>query len=236
MTTVFTKKQIVGACAFAAGAASLSFANAQIASKDSAHPADSGQIETARAFGLCSHTGPRPISPFTPECDLKYVSVLTTMFAGPFWRAQEALPLGRKLVITMLAPPPRSGEKITIGTDTLFDFDKALLRPEGRLALDSFISKMKGINAESILAVGHADRLGPGPYNQRLSEQRVEAVKAYLVDKGIEPGRVNTEGRGETQPVTKAGTCEGPLSARVIACLQPDRRVDLEVVSVVIAE
>jgi len=81
-----------------------------------------------------------------------------------------------------------------------------------------------------ITAVGHTDRFGTEAYNQRLSERRVDAVKTYLVSKGIEPTRIHTEGKGETQPVTKASECAGRKSAKTIACLQPDRRVDIEVV------
>jgi OOP family OmpA-OmpF porin len=80
------------------------------------------------------------------------------------------------------------------------------------------------------MTIGHADRFGSDKYNQRLSEQRVATVKAYMVSKGVESGRIYTEGKGETQPVTKAGDCTGPKSAKVIACLQPDRRVDIEVI------
>jgi OOP family OmpA-OmpF porin len=79
-----------------------------------------------------------------------------------------------------------------------------------------------------IRAVGHADRLGSEAYNQILSEDRAEAVKAYLVGKGIEPDRVRTEGRGATQPATKPGECAGGRSEKLIACLQPDRRVGIE--------
>ena len=81
-----------------------------------------------------------------------------------------------------------------------------------------------------ILVVGHADRFGSNAYNQRLSERRAAAVKSYLLSKGIDANRIKTEGRGETQPVTKAGECLGAKSAKVIACLQPDRRVVVEVV------
>jgi OOP family OmpA-OmpF porin len=88
---------------------------------------------------------------------------------------------------------------------------------------------VKTINSASISAEGHTDRFGTNKYNQDLSERRVAAVKAYLVSKGIDSGTVRTTAKGETQPVTKAGDCKGAKSAKVIACLQPDRRVEIEV-------
>ena len=80
------------------------------------------------------------------------------------------------------------------------------------------------------MTIGHADRIGSERYNQRLSEQRVASVNDYMVSKGVEPNRIYTEGKGETQPVTKAEDCAGPKSTKLIACLQPDRRVDIEVI------
>lgn len=123
-----------------------------------------------------------------------------------------------------------SAEKLTLAADALFDFDKAVLRPEGKAKLDELVAKVKSIKLEVIIAVGHADRLGSAAYNQKLSEKRAAAVKAYLVSKGLEPNRVYTEGKGKTQPKTKADECKGPKSAKVIACLQPDRRVEIEVI------
>jgi OmpA-OmpF porin, OOP family len=122
------------------------------------------------------------------------------------------------------------GQKLTLDADTLFDFDKATLRPAGRDTLDTFMGQLKDITPETIMAIGHADRIGTDRYNQHLSEQRVATVKAYMVSKGVDANRIYTEGKGETQPVTKAGDCAGPKSAKVIACLQPDRRVDIEVI------
>jgi OOP family OmpA-OmpF porin len=81
-----------------------------------------------------------------------------------------------------------------------------------------------------IIAVGHADRFGTDAYNQKLSEKRAEAVKAYLVSKGVEPNRVYTEGKGKKQPITKADQCKGPKSKKTVDCLQPDRRVEIEVI------
>lgn len=120
-------------------------------------------------------------------------------------------------------------EKVVLDAGALFDFDTFGLRPEGRAALDDFVGRLKGASLGMIRAVGHADRLGSEAYNQILSEDRAEAVKAYLVGKGIEPRRVHAEGRGATQPVTKLGECAGGKSAKVIACLQRDRRVGIEV-------
>lgn len=120
--------------------------------------------------------------------------------------------------------------KVTLNADTLFDFDKSSLRPEGRTALDNFATQLKDVNPEIITAVGHADRFGTPKYNQRLSEQRVATVKDYLMGKGVAANRIHTEGKGESQPVTKAADCAGPKNSKVIACLQPDRRVELEVI------
>src|SRR5881396_836683 len=120
-------------------------------------------------------------------------------------------------------------EKVVFDAGALFDFDAYQLRPEGRAALDDFLGRLKGTSLGMIRAVGHADRLGSEGYNQILSEDRAEAVKAYLVSKGIEPDRVRAEGRGTGQPVTKPGECGDGKKAKVIACLQSDRRVGIEV-------
>ena len=122
------------------------------------------------------------------------------------------------------------GEKVTIAADALFDFNKATLRPEGKAKLDDVVGKAKQLNLEVIIAVGHADRIGSAAYNQKLSEKRAASVKDYLVSKGIPANRIYTEGKGSKQPVTKPGECKGPKSPKVIACLQPDRRVDIEII------
>ncbi|MDR1994858.1 OmpA family protein [Azonexus sp.] len=128
------------------------------------------------------------------------------------------------------AAPKPTGEKITVAADALFDFDKAVLRPEGKATLDELASKAGAINLEVILAVGHADRIGGDAYNQKLSERRAAAVKEYLVSKGIEANRVYTEGKGRTQPVT-GDKCKGNARTKaLIECLQPDRRVDIEII------
>ena len=120
---------------------------------------------------------------------------------------------------------------MTVAADALFDFNKAVLRPEGKAKLDDLIAKSKALKLEVILAVGHTDRIGSDAYNQKLSEKRAAAVKEYLVSKGLEANRVYTEGKGEKQPVTggKCGKSEKKTKA-LIDCLQPDRRVDIEVI------
>ena len=119
------------------------------------------------------------------------------------------------------APQPPAATKVTYAADAFFDFDKAVLKPEGRAKLDDLVSKIQGINLEVIIAVGHTDSVGTDAYNQRLSVRRAEAVKAYLVSKGIERNRVYTEGKGEKQPVADNKTAEGRAK---------NRRVEIEVV------
>jgi len=118
-------------------------------------------------------------------------------------------------------PPPPAATKVTYAADAFFDFDKAVLKPEGKAKLDDLVGKVKGISLEVIIAVGHTDSVGGDPYNQKLSVKRSEAVKAYLVSKGIEKNRVYTEGKGEKQPVADNKTKEGRAK---------NRRVEIEVV------
>jgi OOP family OmpA-OmpF porin len=119
------------------------------------------------------------------------------------------------------APQPPAATKVTYAADAFFDFDKSVLKPEGKAKLDDLVSKVKGINLEVIIAVGHTDSVGTDAYNQRLSVRRAESVKAYLVSKGIEKNRVYTEGKGEKQPVADNKTAEGRAK---------NRRVEIEVV------
>ncbi|MBS0292284.1 MAG: OmpA family protein [Proteobacteria bacterium] len=118
-------------------------------------------------------------------------------------------------------PAPAVASKVTYAADAFFDFDKAVLKPEGKAKLDDLVSKVKGINLEVIIAVGHTDSIGSDAYNQKLSVRRAEAVKAYLVSKGIEKNRVYTEGKGKKQPIASNATREGRAK---------NRRVEIEVV------
>ena len=129
------------------------------------------------------------------------------------------------------APAPKpSADKIKLAADALFDFDKAVLKPEGKTKLNELAAQAKALKLEVILAVGHTDRIGSATYNQRLSERRAAAVKTYLVSQGVDANRVYTEGKGETQPVT-GNKCDNVRGrAAQISCLQPDRRVEVEVI------
>ena len=119
------------------------------------------------------------------------------------------------------AKPKPVAEKVTFAADVLFDFDKSVIKPEGRSKLDDLSSKMKGLNLEVVIAIGHADSIGSDEYNQRLSVRRAESVKAYLTSKGIEANRVYTEGKGEKQPVASNRTSDGRAK---------NRRTEIEVI------
>jgi len=119
------------------------------------------------------------------------------------------------------AKPKPMAEKVTLAADVLFDFDKSVLKPEGKNKLDDLVGKIKGINLEVVIAIGHTDSIGSDAYNQKLSVRRAESVKAYLVSKGVEPNRIYTEGKGEKQPVASNKTKDGR---------QKNRRVEIEVI------
>ena len=133
-----------------------------------------------------------------------------------------------------VAPPPPvvpERRRVSFSAESLFGFDKSDVRPEGKAALDSFAKELDGTRYETITVEGHTDRLGTEAYNQTLSQQRADAVKSYLMSSGkIDAAKVNAVGKSESTPVTKPQDCIGnKANVKLIACLQPDRRVDIEV-------
>lgn len=189
----------------------------------SAYVQDSRGVIVRNSNGLCWRTGYWTPADAVPGCD------------APLCVEPEKLENGKCVappppVVEAPAPAPTplpapapvpSAEKVSYSADAFFDFDKAVLKPAGKSALDDLTTKLSGMNLEVIIAVGHTDSVGTDEYNQKLSVRRAESVKAYLESKGVEANRVYTEGKGEKQPVADNKTDAGRAK---------NRRVEIEVV------
>lgn len=135
--------------------------------------------------------------------------------------------------------PPQVTKRVTFQADSFFEFDKAIIRPEGKKAIDQFSSELRGSQYEVIRITGHTDRIGPHAYNLELSFRRAEAVKAYLMESAAIPGsQIEAKGTNGSDPLTKPGECTEKkpakgkhVSKQLIACLQRDRRVDIDVLA-----
>ena len=134
-------------------------------------------------------------------------------------------------------PPPQNPrlntallpQTVHYSTDTFFDFDEATLRPEGRAALDELVGELSEVKYGSIRVIGHTDRIGGDEYNRALSTRRANAVKNYLARHNVPGERIEAVGKGKAEPTAETRNCNGPKSPKVVKCLQPDRRVDIEV-------
>ncbi len=177
-------------------------------------------------FGLCWRTGfwtPALAEAMGRDgegcaCD---ADILSAAVCAP---APEAAP----------APKAKAAEKVTFAADTLFNFDKADLKPEGKRVLDDLVAALAGVDVEVILSSGYTDRIGKDAYNQKLSLRRAEAVKAYLVSKGVNANLIKTVGYGKADPVVN---CPNPTKKgqiknfrELVQCLAPNRRAVVEVV------
>ena len=128
-------------------------------------------------------------------------------------------------------PPPPLRKNVSFSADSLFDFGKETVKPQGKQALQKFATELNGAQFEVITVTGYSDRIGSHEYNMKLSKRRAEAVKSYLVEAaGIPDGKVTARGADGSDPVTKPDQCKGVRrTPELIACLQPDRRVEVEV-------
>ncbi len=214
MKNSVTKKLLLGAVVLP-----VLFSGAAIAQERAEAYASDGRGEVARdSSGYCWRTGYWTPAMATYECD------------------PELLPKPEQTVEAPAEPAPApvpaytEPEKVSLSADQLFDFDKAVLKSEGKQALDDIVSKLGDIKYDTIVAIGYADRIGSDDYNKKLSMRRAEAVKAYLVkEKGIPADKVFTDGKGEANPVT-GDSCKGNKKTKaLVACLQPDRRVEVEI-------
>jgi OOP family OmpA-OmpF porin len=142
-----------------------------------------------------------------------------------FWTPATGIAGCDGVPVAQAAPAPQvvapTASKVVLNADTFFDFDKATIKPEGRQILDQVASQAASINLETLIATGHTDSTGPEAYNQKLSERRANAVKDYLVGKGVPADRIYVEGKGETSPVASNATREGRAQ---------NRRVEIEIV------
>jgi OOP family OmpA-OmpF porin len=179
------------------------------------------EVERYRLNDATGHRG---------NVDLVSLSMLYK-FGRPAARAVIAekpaavVPQQAPLVVTETSPPPAQpqpvSEKVSFAAEALFDFDKTTVKEEGKAALDDLIAKLQGMNTEVMIAVGHTDSVGTDAYNEKLSLRRSDAVKAYLVSKGLDAARLYTEGKGETQPIADNRSTDGRAK---------NRRVTIEVV------
>jgi OOP family OmpA-OmpF porin len=139
------------------------------------------------------------------------------------WTPATAAP-GCDGYLTPKKAAPKSGvsqSKITLQADTLYDFNKSDLKPEGKATLDKIAKDLSKIKLEVIIAVGNTDSVGTDAYNMALGQRRAQSVKAYLVSKGVDGSRIYTESKGKSNPVASNATAEGRAK---------NRRTDIEVV------
>ncbi|MYN47295.1 OmpA family protein [Pseudoduganella sp. FT93W] len=197
------------------------------ATPKSAYVQDARGVIARDPFGLCWRTGYWTPADAVPGCDAPICVEPEKLENGKCVAPPPPPAPAPAPVAPAPAPAPKpvapvpTAQKVSFAADAFFDFDKSVLKPEGKAKLDDLSSKLGTINLEVIIAVGHTDSVGTDAYNQKLSERRANAVKAYLVGKGVEANRVYTEGKGEKQPVADNKTAEGRAK---------NRRVEIEVV------
>lgn len=186
---------------------------------DEQEAADSGEVEDL---------GTQPDESGTVTYPEEKRAVAESVVGKPKVYPDEPAPTAAPIAPKKSAPAAPKSVSVSFETEPLFNFDKSTIRKDQGAKLDEFVSSLGGTQYDSIAVVGHADRIGKEAYNQKLSERRAEAVKAYLVRKGIPAEKIQTEGRGEAEPVT-GDACAKSRGKVLISCLQPDRRVDVSV-------
>ena len=212
------------ACALALGAFSTAAGAQYVNADEKALLVNSQGGAIMSGSGDCWHMAFGPAPQWTAACHP--MPLAQPVAPAPVTRSE---PAAKPVVVMAAAAPLVVYEKVVFDANVLFDSDKSSLRATGREKLDQFVGKIHGLDSQDIVAIGYADRMGSAADNQILSEERVDAVKAYLVTRGVAAGRVRTSAFGETRPDTYLAECKDANNAKNVACMQPDRHVFIEV-------
>ena len=232
MTCTFVKTPANFAVVCAVALGGLSAANAQVRDEnETALLLDTRGGPVMNATGLCWHAAYGPPPMWTSGCHAE----------GPARVAQYVTPAAQSTTAVALMPKPAppvaaasaallpAYEKVAFEANILFDFNQSALSAAGRATLDAFVGELGGLDTQAVRAIGYADRTGSEAFNQILSEERVDAVKSYLVKKGVAADRVRTSAWGKARPSTGVGECKGANNPKNVACMQPDRHVFIEI-------
>jgi OOP family OmpA-OmpF porin len=160
------------------------------------------------------------------QCDPRPVAAAPAPVAAAPVQAAEPAPAPVVAEAPVVEAPRAVPFRISM--DTLFDFDKAILRADAGPALDKLAKQLTQAEYQTVDIVGHADRIGGAKYNKQLSEKRARAVREYLATHGIDGSKIAVSGVGSTEPVT-ASQCKGVRGKALISCLQPDRFAEVTV-------
>lgn len=202
---------------------------------------DSQNDVVRSGFGLCWHTGFWTPADAIEECDGAIAKPAAAPAPAPspspapaqklaaepspdqvvYAKEEPVIAEAASETAAPAATPAPTAEKVTFSADAFFDFDKSVLKPEGKTTLQNLVAQLKNTDIEVVVATGHTDWTGSDAYNMKLSMRRAKAVKAYLVSKGIPEARIFVEGKGERNPIADNHTREGRAK---------NRRVDIEVV------
>ena len=224
ITSTRQRATLALACALALGVFSTAAGAQHVNADEKALLVNSQGGAITSGNGDCWHMAFGPAPQWTAGCHP--MPLAQSVAPAPVARSE---PAAAPVVAMAAAAPLAVYEKVAFDANVLFDSDKSSLRASGREQLDQFVDKIHGLEAQDILAIGYADRMGSALDNQILSEERVEAVKAYLVTKGVAASRVRTSAFGDTRPDTALAECKDANNAKNVACMQPDRHVFIEV-------
>jgi OmpA-OmpF porin, OOP family len=224
------KRQGLAAVAVALGVAAATSALAQQGRSTEGYLTDFNNRIVKNPDNLCWRRGTWTPALAHCECDPDLIPRDVCFPPPPKPAAAPPAPAPAPVAPAPKPAPKPMTEKVTFAADVFFDFDKAVLKPEGRAALDGLVGKLGGTALEVVIAIGHTDPIGDLGYNQKLSVRRAEAIKAYLVSKGIDPNRIYTEGKGPTQLVKKCQRKDFKTFQEYVACNEPNRRTEVEVV------
>jgi len=194
-------------------AIAATYCQAQTADVNGGYLTSSDGAPVRSAYGDCWRTVAWTEESASQECD-------------PQLAAKEA----PKSPLMPAATPPT---RLSFATEVLFDFEQTELDADGRKVLDDLASKLLAADIEKVTGTAHSDRIGAAAFNDRLSARRAEAIRVYLVGKGVPEKLLRFDAKGAREPMT-VGRCDGmgpetKQNVKLVACLQPDRRVDIEV-------